>query len=76
MEQSPIPTSSFCSIATQTDISSNNGRGLSVLDPDKHQNLFEAHDDTPTPEYRENFNRVFNEEFLAQDSKKDLTPIV
>ena len=46
-----------------------------MIDPDEDQKLFEAHDDTPTPEYRENLNRVFNEELLAQASKKDLTPI-
>ena len=45
-----------------------------MLDPDKHQNVFEAaHDNNPTPENREHPNRVFNEEFLEQASKEDLT---
>ena len=30
----------------------------------------------PCPLYRENLNRVFNEEFIAQASKKELSPII
>ena len=63
-------------ISTQTDPDSNKGKGLTVLNPDKHAELFTAIDNTPTPEYRMNLMRVFNEEFIAENSKKDLGPII
>ena len=63
-------------ISTQTDPDSNKGKGLTVLNPDKHAELFAAIDNTPTPEYRMNLIRVINEEFIAQNSKKDLGPII
>ena len=50
--------------------------GLDPLDPTRHEALFTAYDQTPTPLYRENLNRVFNEEFIAQASKKELSPII
>ena len=62
--------------STQTDIESNKGKGLSSLIPDKHEELFKAIDDTPTPDYRMNLMKVFNEEFIAENSKKDLDPII
>ena len=62
--------------STQTDTDSNKGKGLTVLNPDKHAELFTAIDNTPTPEYRMNLMRVFNEEFIAEISKKDLGPII
>ena len=37
-------------ISTQTDPDSNKGKGLTVLNPDKHAELFTAIDNTPTPE--------------------------
>ena len=62
--------------STQTDPHSNKGKGLSVLDESKHAELFTAIDNTPTPHYRLNLMRVFNEEFIAENSKKDLGPII
>ena len=62
--------------STQTDPDSNKGKGLTVLNPDKHAELLTAIDNTPTPEYRMNFMRVFNEKFIAENSKKDLGPII
>ena len=47
--------------STQTECSSNKGRGLDPFDPSKHPELFTVHADTPTPAYRENLNKVFNE---------------
>ena len=67
---------SAISVATQTDTTSNKGRGLDPLDSGKHEPLFTTYDETPTPLYRENHNRVFNEEFIAQVSKKELNPII
>ena len=63
------------SVSTQTDSTSNKGRGLDPLDPTRHEALFTVYYQTPTPIYRENLNRVFNEEFIAQASKKELSPI-
>ena len=40
------PTKSAISVATQTDTISNKGKGL---DPSKHEALFTAYDETPTP---------------------------
>ena len=71
-QQSP----SLISVSTQTDSTSNKGRGLDPLDLTRHEALFTAYDQTPTPLYRENLNRVFNEEFTAQASKKELSPII
>ena len=64
------------SVSTQTDSTSNKGRGLDPLDPTRHEPLFTVYDQTPTPLYRENPNRVFNEELIAQASKKELSPII
>ena len=73
MEQQPPNLISVC---TQTDSTSNKGRGLDSLDPTRHEALFTVYDQTPTPLYRENLNRVFNEEFIAQAPKKELSPII
>ena len=70
------PNKNLCDSSTQTDIESNKGKGLSVLIPDKHEALFKTIDDSPTPEYRTNLMKVFNEEFIAENSKKDLGPII
>ena len=64
------------SLSTQTDSTSNKGRGLDPLDPTRHGALFTVYDQTPTSLYREKLNRVFNEEFIAQASKKELSPII
>ena len=59
----------FISVAKQIDPSSNKGRGLDPLNLARHEALFSAYDETPTPLYRENLNCLFNEEFIAQFSK-------
>ena len=74
MEQ-PSNSKTFTSCSTQTEFNSNKGKGLDPLDQSKHENLFDAHNDLPTPLYRENFNKVFNEEFLAEASQRELKPI-
>ena len=75
MEQ-PSNSKTFTSSSTQTEINSNKGKGLDPLDQSKHENLFDAYNDLPTPLYRENFNKVFNEEFLAEASQRELKPII
>ena len=65
-------TPNLISVSSQTDSTSNKDRGLGPLDPTRHEALFTVYDQTPTPLYRENLNRVFNEEFIAQASKKGL----
>ena len=62
--------------STQTEGHSNKGRGLDPIDPSKHQELFTAHADIPTSAYRENLNKEFNEEFIAEASRKELKPII
>ena len=62
--------------STQTDLESNKGKGITPIQNEKHEELFTAIDDLPTPEYRKNLMRVFNEEFLAENFKKDLGPIL
>ena len=69
-------TPNLFSVSTQTDSTSNKGRGLDPLDPTRHEALFTVYDQTHTPLYRENLNRVFNEEFIAQASKKELSRII
>ena len=64
-----------CDISTQTDPDPYKGKGLIALKPKKHAKLFTAIGSTPTPEYMK-FIRVFNEEFTAESSKKDLGPII
>ena len=64
------------SVATQTDPTSNKRKGLDLLDLARYQAIFIAYDEYPTPLYRENLNRVFNEEFIAQVSKKDFSPVI
>ena len=71
-----IPNKNVRDNSTQTDIDSNKGKGLLPLIPDKHEELFKAIDDKPTPDYRFNLMKVFNEEFIAENSKMDLGPII
>ena len=66
----------MCDSSTQTDPESNKGKGLNVLREDKHADLFTAIDQTPTLEYRQNLIRVFNEEYIAENSNEDLGPII
>ena len=65
-------TPNLISVSSQTDSTSNKDRGLGPLDPTRHEVLFTVYDQTPTPLYWENLNCVFNEEFIAQASKKEL----
>ena len=67
MEQ-PSNSKTFTSCCTQTEFNSNKGKGLDPLDHSKHENLFDAYNDLPTPLSRENFIKVFNEKFLAEAS--------
>ena len=62
--------------STQTDAHSNKGKGITAIQNEKHEDLFTAIDDLPTPNYRKNLMRVFNEEFRGEHSKKDLGPII
>ena len=66
----------MCNSSTQTDRESNKGKNLNAPREDKHADFFTAIDQTPTPEYRQNLMRVFNEEFIAENSKKDIGPII
>ena len=75
MEQ-PSSSKKFTSCSTQTEFNSNKGKGVDLLDHSKHENLFDAYNDIPTPVYRENFNKVFNEEFLAEASQRELKPSI
>ena len=63
-------------LSTQTDYISNKGKGLDAIDESKLEDLFPSYNDTPTPLYRENLNKVFNEEFKAEASSKELKPII
>ena len=76
MEHSVPSTKILINSSTQTDYSSNKGRGLDVIDESKHEDLFPSYSDTPTPLYRENLNKVFNEKFLTEASSKELKPII
>ena len=72
----PSNSKTFTSCSTQTEFNSNKGKGLDPLDQSKHENLFDTYNHLPTPVYRENFNKVFNEEFLAEASQQELKPII
>ena len=75
MEQSTSTHKTSINSSTQADYTSNKGKGLDVIDKSKHEELFPSYNNTPNPRYRENLNRVFTEEFIAQASIKDLKPI-
>ena len=53
MEQ-PSGSKSFTNLSTQTEYTSNKGKGLDSLDHTIHLDLFTAYQDLPTPSYREN----------------------
>ena len=74
--ETQIQNKLMCDTSTQTDPHSNKGKDFSVLDESKHADLFTAIDNTPYPDYRLNLMRVFNEEFIAENSKKDLGPFI
>ena len=74
MEQkSPFKTHK--SSSTQTEFTSNKGRGLEPVDPSKHVELFNAYQDTPLS-YRESLTKVFTEQFIAEASQKVLKVII
>ena len=81
MHQTETPKS-FKSSSTQTEYTSNKEKGIDALDPSKHIELFTAYlpiytyNKLPTPLYRENLTKVFNEEFIAEASKKELKVII
>ena len=74
MEQ-PSNSKSFANSSTHTDYNLNKGKGLDPIDHSKHVEFFDAYDDLPKPSYRENSNKVFNEEFLAEVSQRELKAI-
>ena len=76
MELSIPSTKLLINSSKQTDYISNKVKGLDVVDESKHEDLFPSHSDTPTPLYRENFNKVFNEEFIEEASSKDLKQLL
>ena len=45
----PSPSKQLCDNSTQTEIQSNKGKGLTPIQTDKHEELFSAIDDVPTP---------------------------
>ena len=75
MEIQP-PNKTTCDTSTQTDPDSNKSKGLSALNEEKHAELFTAIDSAPTRENQLYLMRVFNEEFIAENSKEDLGPII
>ena len=54
MEQSTSTPKTLINSSTQTDYTSNKGKGLDVFDESKHEELFPSYDNTPTPLYCEN----------------------
>ena len=66
----------FKTSSTQTEYTTNKGKGLDPLDPNKHSELFTAYNDLPTPLYRLNLTKVFNEELLSEASQKELKIIM
>ena len=66
----------FKSSSIQTEYTSNKGKGLDPLDPTKHGEIFTEYSDLPAPLYRQNLTKVFNEEFIAETSQKELKVII
>ena len=66
----------FKSSNTQKEYTSNKGRGLDPFDLSKHIELFTAYNDLPTPIYRANLTKVFNEELIAEPSQKELKVMI
>ena len=75
MEQ-PSNSKSFTNSSTQTDYNSKKGKGLDPVDQRKDIELFEAYNDLPTPSFKENLNKVFNEEFLSEVSQREFKIIM
>ena len=58
-------------IATQTEDSSNKGRGRSPIRPDASNPIFPLSNATNMPQYRKNLAQVFGEGFVAKATAKD-----
>ena len=65
-------------IATQTEDSSNKGRGRSPLRPDPSNPIFPLSNEKDMPQYRANLAQVFGEEFVAEATAKhkNMGPII
>ena len=70
------PPKTIKSSSTQAEYTSNKRKGRDPLDPTKHSELFTAHNDLYTPLYGQNLTKVFNEEFIAEASQKELQVII
>ena len=74
--ENPDTGKTFKTSSTQTEYTTNKGKGLDPIDPTKHSELFTAYNDLPTPLYRLNLTKVFNEELLSEASQKELKIIM
>ena len=74
--ENPDTSKTFKSSSTQTEYTTNKGKGLDPTDPTKHSELFTAYNDLPIPLYRLNLTKVFNEELLSEASQKELKIIM
>ena len=74
--ENPYSFKTFKTSSTQTEFTTNKGKGLDPLAPTKHSELFTAYNDLPTPLYRLNLTKVFNEELLSEASQKELKIIM
>ena len=68
----------FTSSSTQTDETSNKGRGRTPLRSDPEISIYTLGNQANMPEYRKNLAQVFREEFLAEATLKDkqLAPLI
>ena len=73
MKITSSPNKSLCDNSTQTDTDSNKSKGLSALREEKYD-FFTEIDQLPTP--RQKLMQVFNEEYLAENSTKNLGPFL
>ena len=60
-------------IATQTEDSSNEGRGRSPIRPDPTNHIFPLSNATDMPQYRKNLAQVLGEDFMTDVTAKDKT---
>ena len=74
IEHSIPSTKTLTNSSTQTDYISNKGKGLDAIEESKYEDFFPSYSDTPTLLYRENLNKVFNDEFIAEASSEELKP--
>ena len=69
-----MPT--MISTYNQTDKETNKGKGLSALQPQKHEPLITEANESVPPLYRDIMRQVFNEEFIGTETREDLTSIL